>query len=71
MLAFALSYLVLSLTLFVIVRAIYRITLHPLAKVPGPKLAGLSSLYGAYFDFPVTTSYTRQIMKLHDEYGKQ
>ncbi|KIW93014.1 uncharacterized protein Z519_06863 [Cladophialophora bantiana CBS 173.52] len=54
---------------FVIVRAGYRITLHPLAKFPGPKLAGISSLYQASFDLRSSTSYIKQFHALHKKYS--
>ncbi|RQM04829.1 hypothetical protein DH86_00003913 [Scytalidium sp. 3C] len=41
--------------------AIYNIYFHPLAKVPGPKLAAITSLY--------KTKFYLQIDKLHQEYG--
>ena len=54
---------------FLIVRILYRLTLHPLAKFPGPKLAAITSMYGASFDLPVTSSYCKEFIKLHEKYG--
>ncbi|OAP57865.1 hypothetical protein AYL99_08603 [Fonsecaea erecta] len=54
---------------FIIVRAVYRITLHPLAKFPGPKLAGMTSLYQAWYDLRASTSYIKQFHGLHERYG--
>ncbi|KAJ9602769.1 hypothetical protein H2200_012549 [Cladophialophora chaetospira] len=36
--------------MFVILRAIYRLTLHPLAKFPGPFWARITSIYGMSYD---------------------
>ncbi|KAI8938499.1 hypothetical protein NX059_004389 [Plenodomus lindquistii] len=47
----------------------YRLYLHPLAKFPGPKLAAISSWYEAYYEIVLTGQYSRQISKLHDQYG--
>lgn len=52
-----------------IAKCIYRVTLHPLAKIPGPPLAGLSSLYAMSWDLPVATSYSENFAKWHDQYG--
>jgi hypothetical protein len=49
---------------------VYRITLHPLARFPGPKLAALTFWYETYFDvWPHDGRYTWQIQKLHEKYG--
>ncbi len=49
--------------------AIYRLYLHPLAGIPGPKLAALTRYYEAYFDVCKGGVYTFKISKLHKEYG--
>src|SRR6195952_2472233 len=53
-----------------LLRAVYRMALHPLAKFPGPKLAALSSAYQAWFDLRPGTSYIFQFPELHKKYGK-
>lgn len=54
---------------FVVARCIYRVTLHPLAKFPGPPLAGFSRLYAMSWDFPALTSYSKNFAQWHDKYG--
>ncbi|KAJ9601988.1 hypothetical protein H2200_013547 [Cladophialophora chaetospira] len=54
---------------FLILRALYRVTLHPLAKFPGPKLAALSSAYQAWFDLRPGKSYIFEFPGLHEKYG--
>lgn len=61
--------LVSAICAWCILRSIYRLYFHPLARIPGPRWAAITSMYGAYYDIPEKTSYTRKIMKLHDEYG--
>lgn len=49
--------------------AVYRVFLHPLAKIPGPKLAALTSLYESYYDLWLPGQYAFKIKRLHHEYG--
>ena len=59
----------LGLLLAIAAKYVYRLTIHPLAKLPGPKLAGATSLYGAFFDLRGSSSYVRSFPTLHNEYG--
>ena len=43
---------------------------HPLARIPGPKLAAASFLYEAWYDLILGGRYTRKIKEMHDIYGK-
>lgn len=52
-----------------VLKAIYRITLHPLAKFPGPTLAALTYKYEFYFDGIKGGRFTKQIQRLHQIYG--
>ncbi|CAD6569144.1 MAG: hypothetical protein ASARMPREDX12_002221 [Alectoria sarmentosa] len=65
----ALRILLLGLISFLVCRAIYRLTLHPLARFPGPRLAAVTSLYGANLDLRTNTSYVKILPDLHDKYG--
>lgn len=58
---------VVSLTVAILVKAIYRVYFHPLAHIPGPLLAKLSSAYAYYYNF--NARYYLQIQKLHEQYG--
>lgn len=52
-----------------VVRAIYRITFHPLAGFPGPKFAAVSHLYACWYDLRYATSLVKNLPELHDKYG--
>lgn len=49
--------------------SIYRLYLDPLAKFPGPKLAGLTTWYQAYYDLYHFGQWFKKLDKLHEEYG--
>lgn len=49
---------------------IYRITVHPLARFPGPKLAGATYWYEFSYDvWPNYLRYTFKLQELHEQYG--
>lgn len=54
---------------FLALRAIYRLYFHPLAKIPGPKLAAISSLPEFYYDVIRDGRYLWQVEKMHKKYG--
>lgn len=50
--------------------AIRRLFLHPLAHIPGPRLAALTWWYEFYFDAVRPGQYVFKIQELHKQYGK-
>jgi hypothetical protein len=53
-----------------IFEAIRRLYFHPLAHIPGPKLAALTWWYEFYFDQIQPSRYVFQIQELHKQYGR-
>ena len=50
--------------------AIYNITLHPLAKIPGYRLAGATKLYQTYWCYsPKGSIYYRKVHQMHMKFG--
>lgn len=58
-----------SLCLFVASVAVYRLYFSPLASIPGPKLAALTSLYGLYHDLGRGGQYVWVVEEMHRQYG--
>jgi hypothetical protein len=50
-----------------LVAPVYRRTLHPLSKFPGPLFASLTDLYAGYFVF--RQDMHRQVLRNHEKYG--
>ncbi|KAI1476956.1 cytochrome P450 [Daldinia eschscholtzii] len=56
--------------LYYIVISIYNLSpLHPLYRFPGPKVAAMSYLYEAYFDWWLVGRYGWEIRQMHEKYG--
>ena len=51
--------------------AIYRAFFHPLAKIPGPWLAGVTQWYETYYELVPNGGgmFTKRIKKMHEQYG--
>ena len=58
------------LLIYIAVGGIYRLYFHPLAKVPGPKLAALTLWYEFYHDFIRKGKYLWVIRDMHTKYGE-
>lgn len=50
---------------------VYRMYLSPLAKFPGPKLAGATLWYEFYYDVVQRGRYTWKIGEMHEKYGER
>ncbi|KAG5938708.1 hypothetical protein E4U53_007955, partial [Claviceps sorghi] len=48
---------------------VYRLCFHPLASVPGPKLAAATSWYEFYYDVIGRGIFCWEIKRMHDRYG--
>lgn len=59
-----------ALVLYYIARTVYRLFFHPLARVPGPRIAAISSLYEFYWDCVKFGRYHVKIDEMHEKYGK-
>jgi hypothetical protein len=64
-----LALLMASVTTYVVFVTVHRLFLHPLAKVPGPKMAAISGLYMAYYDLVMLGGMVEQLEVLHEKYG--
>lgn len=54
-----------------VLKAIYNISpLHPLSRIPGPKLAAATYLPEFYYDVVKYGCYTKEIAKMHKKYGE-
>lgn len=54
---------------FVCCKTIYRLWLHPLQGIPGPKLASATTLYKAYYDLWKHGEFVFKLTELHEIYG--
>ncbi|KAF5538911.1 cytochrome P450 monooxygenase oxidoreductase [Fusarium phyllophilum] len=56
--------------LFKVLQALYNVSpLHPLSKIPGPKLAAATYLPEFYYDVILVGRYTHAIKQMHEKYG--
>ncbi|KAJ5769986.1 uncharacterized protein N7511_002037 [Penicillium nucicola] len=61
--------LLLGYSAYLVALGIYRVYFSPLAKFPGPKLAGLTTLYQAYYDIYHGGKFFKKLEQLHEVYG--
>lgn len=61
---------VVILIIYCISLAVYRLYLHPLARIPGPKIAALTVWYEFYHDGIKRGQYTFKIQQMHERYGQ-
>lgn len=54
---------------YTLCQCFYNLFLHPLRHIPGPKLAGMCSIYDFYYDVLKGGTYLWEIRKMHDKYG--
>lgn len=65
-----LSATALSALLYLLGLTVWRLFLHPLAGVPGPKIAALTAWYEFYWDCPRQGQYVFRVQEMHREFGK-
>lgn len=68
---FSFHLLVIPYITFLICRIFYRLSFHPLARFPGPKIAAVTKWYERYFELVQRPrgQYFREIDRMHDKYG--
>ncbi|MCJ1386979.1 hypothetical protein MMC17_010108 [Xylographa soralifera] len=54
---------------YVLCTSVWRLYLSPLARIPGPKLAALTSWYEFYYDVVQPAKFCWKIKELHEQYG--
>lgn len=61
----------LATAIYLVSLIVYRLYLHPLSEVPGPKLAAITSWYETYYDLFKTPGgqYWNKLDELHNIYG--
>ncbi|KAL8713856.1 MAG: hypothetical protein Q9220_002001 [cf. Caloplaca sp. 1 TL-2023] len=64
-----LAVIVLIQILYIFAISVYRLVLHPLSTIGGPKLAALTSWYEFYYDVWQPGRYVFKIKELHERYG--
>ena len=56
-------------TAYIVLKIIYRLWFHPLAKFPGPKLAAATSCYEFYHSIIQDGTFPWRIKDMHEKYG--
>jgi hypothetical protein len=68
--AWNLWYLPVAVLLWIVIVVTYRLYLHPLSHIPGPRAAAATDLYKTYFNATGGSKFYLQIEKLHQKFGK-
>ena len=63
------TYLVLIVLSYLSLKTLYRVTIHPLARFPGPRLAAVTSLWAVSYDCSAEDSVIKHLHALHKRYG--
>lgn len=63
------SALLAYLVLHRVYRIFYDLKRHPLAHIPGPKLAAITYLYQTYYSLVGGSRYYVKVGELHEKYG--
>jgi len=56
--------------IYFVVRCIYNLYFHPLRKIPGPRIAAMTSFYDFWYDVVKGGTYLWEIRRMHEIYGK-
>src|SRR6266702_4331392 len=63
------AWLCVSWVVWYAIVVIHRLFFHPIAKVPGPKLAAATLFYQTWYCFVGGSRFYIKIEKLHEQYG--
>lgn len=64
------SYVLVLGGIFLLLRSFYRLFLHPLSHIPGPRLAAITHAVEFYHDVVCHGTYIWEIEKMHEKYGE-
>lgn len=59
-----------SVVAYVLLTIIYRLYIHPLSRLPGPRLAAVTRLYEIYYAAWGAASFDDEINQMHQRYGE-
>jgi len=60
-----------ALIAYAIYTIIYNVYFHPLAKFPGPPMAGVTFYWKAYVECIANRSFCHELVELHQRYGNK
>lgn len=62
--------LLMSYCVYGLLLALYRLTLHPLARFPGPRICAITEWYEFYCYIIKQGEWGNEVRKMHEKYGK-